>query len=822
MQIKRSIRRLSRKLNGIALRSAHTRHHRARNSVAAGLPLTAPANPLAMGCAPSKRLREEAETEALAEPAPHARPNTHKPVAKANSKAVYETATSASVVAMDKGVPVFHGLLSGRSRPLLQYEQATRDAPSIAQAVAPTDDSFAPPLGYDPQYGVLAVSDVVMTLKYTVIVTDSPEREGAVRKIVHDVLDVVHSVVNGWSDTSEITALNQAKPERPVQCSDAMCMILDIVDELHDLTDGRFDPTTGVIKLAYDESLHAGGRPPLPNELARFRFATGWKKRILRNNTEVTKQNANTIIDLDGLSKGFCIDLIAEALHFEGYRTFYIDWAGDIRAVGKHPSGRPWRTAVLTPPALPRLFKHWRDEKLDEMLGPTDLGYLVDLVPDYRGSSAVIDRVGGLAIATSGDYFQIRKYGFHHIIAPGANTAMKAAPHSVASVSIMASTCAFADGIATAAMTFSTPDEAVTFLERIQKRVPNKFFGFCVLGRSCDAHSEKYRTHHFRRQDPIVDDSSDVTESRPAHLTVPQVKTSKDDMARIMGAVVRTPGRLSWGSESVNVDSLIPCSMNPEPKVSFILPKKLANILPVFSEDEEVREGAMGIDQLRFGYEDQNGKSNTVALRLSISEMFPCDDATLVIARVEECFQGGAGVVRFFLGGFPHTIVLRPLVSRDDFLYRPVVEQAKEVFSELPSTVCVISTTAADGDSFGLTATSLVISEHVPNTFCFNVMHSSTFFAAFGGLGSNVTVYCLDAHSDKLAKMFASYAMIKPDTKALLAQGSMCIMKGVVKLVETVEDHALVVSELRQSAFSSEITTPLIWHRRRYTFFDNP
>eukprot|EP00171_Calliarthron_tuberculosum_P007819 IDg7819t1 len=46
-------------------------------------------------------------------------------------------------------------------------------------------------------FGVLAVSDVVMTLCYNVIVTDIPEREGYVRKIVHDVFDVIHSVANG-------------------------------------------------------------------------------------------------------------------------------------------------------------------------------------------------------------------------------------------------------------------------------------------------------------------------------------------------------------------------------------------------------------------------------------------------------------------------------------------------------------------------------------------------------------------------------------------------------------------------------------------------
>ena len=45
----------------------------------------------------------------------------------------------------------------------------------------------------------------------------------------------------------------------------------------------------------------------------------------LRNSGVMTKQSGNTIIDADGISKGFCIDLIAEALQFEGCRAFYVD-----------------------------------------------------------------------------------------------------------------------------------------------------------------------------------------------------------------------------------------------------------------------------------------------------------------------------------------------------------------------------------------------------------------------------------------------------------------------------------------------------------------
>lgn len=59
----------------------------------------------------------------------------------------------------------------------------------------------------------------------------------------------------------------------------------------------------------------------------------------------MARHNANTIVDLDGVAKGFVVDMLVDALLCRG-KDFYVDWAGDIRAEGSHPSGRPWRSAV--------------------------------------------------------------------------------------------------------------------------------------------------------------------------------------------------------------------------------------------------------------------------------------------------------------------------------------------------------------------------------------------------------------------------------------------------------------------------------------------
>eukprot|EP00171_Calliarthron_tuberculosum_P020347 IDg20347t1 len=133
----------------------------------------------------------------------------------------------------------------------------------------------------------------------------------------------------------------------------------------------------------------------------------------------------------------------------------------------------------MIPPPLPRLFEHWKNQSLDKVLCESDIGYLVNLERDTLQDPEMSESVGGLALATSGDYFQIQKYGYHHIMRLDDMSAMKASMRSVASVSVLAVSCAIADGLATAAMTLGTPKAASEFLERVALRMPGRVLGHC-------------------------------------------------------------------------------------------------------------------------------------------------------------------------------------------------------------------------------------------------------------------------------------------------------------------------------------------------------
>ena len=688
----------------------------------------------------------------------------------------YETETAASLVDDGKNLPAFHGLLVGRTRPLLQYEQPSDGAPGVTVTVSPDDDSVPATSGKD----IVTISDVVMGLRYTVVVVADTKEEANIRKLITDAFDTINSVANGWTPDSEISKLNNAKTDVSIKLSDTLARIFTIVDELHSVSDGRFDPTSGVIKLAYQEALQGAGRPPKPTEMKPYKFATGWSKKLKRKGTSLTKNNANSIIDLDGVSKGFAVDLITESLQSGGYSNFYVDWAGDIRAVGKHPSGRSWRTAVVNPPELQRLFDTWKAKKLDKMLTKDDVGYLVDLAGEQ-----------GVALATSGDYFQIKKYGFHHIMSVSNVAALKASPRTPGSISVLASTCAIADGIATAAMTFGTPSEAAAFLNGVMKKLPTKVFGFCIIGRGPKAHNSSYFTSQFVATNQQIAAASTTGKIGKSTITV-----SEKDNASILKVLTRIPGELAWNGGKSTVDTLVSCSIDIDVIVTFFLPKNSV------AKGSEATFEFKAID-----------KKKPIEFKLLIEDVYPIGTEAMVVAKIEEIRYGTSDSVAFIANGENKSMTWKTSVAKGDLSAKDVDDQSKEIFSELPYSVCVVTSVAADGKEYGLTVSSLTYNKGV---FCFNVMESSTFGTAFTGEGAEVRVYALAKGQGGMADEIRKTALISGATKKKLEKNSMASFKGITARVETAHDHAVVLVELSALDKYEEKSTPLQWQRRKY------
>ncbi|MFZ0566176.1 MAG: FAD:protein FMN transferase, partial [Chlamydiales bacterium] len=153
------------------------------------------------------------------------------------------------------------------------------------------------------------------------------------------------------------------------------------------------------------------------------------------------KDHDLTELDVGGIAKGYAVDLLVERLEEAGFQSIYVEWGGEIRTKGFHPSGREWRVSLMG---------------LDTL--------------DLSNKS----------IAASGSCFQkwsVDNTSYTHIIDPQTKQPIKVTEYSITRVHVISQTCLQADALATALMLFNSTDEAEKWAEQngIWAFIQNKY-----------------------------------------------------------------------------------------------------------------------------------------------------------------------------------------------------------------------------------------------------------------------------------------------------------------------------------------------------------
>lgn len=301
-----------------------------------------------------------------------------------------------------------------------------------------------------------------MTIDYRILVGDflNAYDNERISKIILITFDEVDAIYNKWNPSSELSYLNHLKAGVKVPISLEMEKLLILTDEIVHLTEGRFDPTIEPIQSLWKTCLEMN-KIPSDQEIHSLAKAIGWEKIHFHDGLFYKDVN-ETQLDLGGIAKGYCVDLLVNRLNDAGYKNLFVEWGGEIRTTGQHPDKRPWTIFI-------------------SYLGSTDPHNAVALL-----------NLQDHAIATSGDYLQnwrIENEGnvptqtiYFHIIDPITLQARMMTEESIASASVQTASCAMADGIATAAMMFSSLQEAGVWIEEIKQEIPN--LSFWLVSRS--------------------------------------------------------------------------------------------------------------------------------------------------------------------------------------------------------------------------------------------------------------------------------------------------------------------------------------------------
>ena len=231
-----------------------------------------------------------------------------------------------------------------------------------------------------------------------------------------------------YRDDSVTTRINRAAGGLPVAIDAETAALLRYAQQVFDLSDGRFDITSGVLRRVWDFKARPARLPP-PASIAEARALIGWQ-RVEWDDHAIRLPERGMEIDFGGIGKEYAADRAATICLEHGIAHGLVNLGGDVRAIGALPNGTPWRIGIRDPRCENRAI-------------------------------AVLEVADG-AVATSGDYeryFDLEGRRYCHLLDP--RTGMPVSHWQ--SVSVVAPLCVVAGSCATVAMLLEA--RAIPFLE---------------------------------------------------------------------------------------------------------------------------------------------------------------------------------------------------------------------------------------------------------------------------------------------------------------------------------------------------------------------
>ena len=179
----------------------------------------------------------------------------------------------------------------------------------------------------------------------------------AIRSAIESALDLVIAQMSTWEPDSSITRFNDAPAgSRHVlepEFADVLACGLRWAAE----SKSAIDPTVGSLVSLWGFGSHANPVVSLPSpaEIDAARARVGWEQVQFDETTRTITQPGGVWLDLSGVAKGFSVDQVAASLRALGLQNFLVEVGGEVRCVGRRPSGEPWQVLVEAGPQAVRV-----------------------------------------------------------------------------------------------------------------------------------------------------------------------------------------------------------------------------------------------------------------------------------------------------------------------------------------------------------------------------------------------------------------------------------------------------------------------------------
>lgn len=246
------------------------------------------------------------------------------------------------------------------------------------------------------------------------------------RALIQAHLDEREAVLSHWRADSALSRLNASDVTDWQPVPRVLVEVVRLARRIAEETEGALDITLAPVVEQYGFAPALGPAP----------IVTGWQHLEERPEPPALRKNQpNLRINVASVTEGFVMDELVAMLKAEGHASFLLEIGGEVAAIGTAPGGGPWRVGIQTPGAA--------------------AGEAMQSLP-------LMDQCA----ATSGSYRQQKK-GVSHLIDPRTRQPIR---HGLTSVTVLHSSCALADGYATALMVLG-PQRGRRVAERLGLRV---------------------------------------------------------------------------------------------------------------------------------------------------------------------------------------------------------------------------------------------------------------------------------------------------------------------------------------------------------------
>ena len=220
------------------------------------------------------------------------------------------------------------------------------------------------------------------------------EAEALARAVEGEALRI-EAKFSRFRETSVVSEINRNAGRTPVAVDEETDFLIGAALDLFRESGGRFDPTVGALRKAWDFKAQ---RVPSPEDVAALMPLVSGASVSRRDGT-VFLRKPGMEIDLGGVGKEYAVDRAAGVLREAGVPSAIVEFAGDVRTIGSRGDGRPWRVGVAHPRRAGKV-------------------------------AFALNLRGGAGVATSGDYergFVREGVRYHHILDASATAVARTA-----------------------------------------------------------------------------------------------------------------------------------------------------------------------------------------------------------------------------------------------------------------------------------------------------------------------------------------------------------------------------------------------------------